>query len=166
MSMNYFTGCNLNAYTTKVQGTAKTGYPTSRYGGTKLTAFGLCETEPSANEGGLTPKGQGHGNVYVRLRKKVYTKTTDSHGKSFANYGVRPGNSNTRANGLGGAKYDLAKMWKYRKTLKKTLDNAVGTTTNKGCRNMYTNKGAGHTGTKHSKPAAAQQVYWPMDQGK
>jgi hypothetical protein len=154
MSLNYFTGCNNIAQAGHKNPLSDTG----------LTALGLLETEPSANEGGLTPKGQGKGNTYTRIRTKVYSKTGDTGGKNYT-HGCKPGNSNTRASHLKG-KYNLGHMWKYRKCLKKTLDDAKGTTANAGVRNMFTNKGAGHTGTKHSKPAAAQQVYFPMDQAK
>jgi hypothetical protein len=176
MSIKYFTGNRLDGHVTKASGDVKT-YPTSRSGKTALTALGLAETEPVAAVDGMEPKpnvadgatAATNLTVYQRIRQKVYSKTTDGQGKSFANNaGAKPGNSNTRANKLVG-KYELGKMWKYRKTLKK-LFTATGTAAassgNLGHRNMYTLKGKACATAKNNVAAGTDNPLFPLDSTK
>jgi hypothetical protein len=154
MSVKYFTGTNNSTSKNQTSDTA-------------MTALGLCETEPVNNVDGMDIK-PGTLSVYDRIRRKVYTKTTDSHGKSFANNAGASNVTKTRANRLIG-KYDLGKMYKYRKTLKK-LFTATGTAAassgNKGHRNMFTLKGKGCASAKNTKAASTDNPLYPMDDSK
>lgn len=156
MSLKYFTGCN------NITGGGK-----NQSSDTALTALGLCETEPVNNADGVDVK-PGTTAKYTRILNKVYSKTTDSFGKTFANNVGCSNVTKTRANRLKG-KYELGKMWKYRKTLKKLLTatgQAAASGTPKGERNMYSIKGNGHTGVKHSKAAAGDYCLYPMSSAK
>lgn len=163
MSINYFTGTNNS--------TSK-----NQTGDTAMTALGLCETEPVAAVDGMEPKpnvadgatAATNLTVYQRIRQKVYSKTGDGQGKSFANNVGCQNVTKTRADRLSG-KYELGKMWKYRKTLKK-LFTATGTAAassgNLGHRNMYTLKGQSNAVAKNGKPAATDNCLYPMDDSK
>jgi hypothetical protein len=166
MSVKYFTGSN-----------DVTGGGKNQHNGTTtvLTSMGLPETEPSAtNADGIDVKPNRDvdstvASKYVRMRRKVYSKTTDTIGKSFANnVGCRPGNSNTRVSLLNG-KYELGKMWKWRKTLKKlfTATGIAAQANSKGERNMYNGKNNGRVGgSKHGMADASGYVLYPIDQLK
>lgn len=142
MSNNYFTGNNLKG---KKAGSGKTA-PTKYY---------LPETEPLNNVDGIDAKGQGKGSKWDRIKSKVYSASAQNVTK-------------TRAAAFIG-KYNLGRKWKYRKTLKKLLTAtgaAASTGTPKGERNMFSDKGNGHTGTKNSAPAATQHPLYPIDSTK
>jgi hypothetical protein len=62
-------------------------------------------------------------------------------------------------------KYDLGKMMKYRKTLKK-LYTDIGFAAHgasKGERNMFSGKGDGHEGNKNNKADANDSPLYPLD---
>jgi hypothetical protein len=156
MSLKYFTGNNLDAHSTKSSGDVKT-YPTSRSGDTKPTVAWFPETEPVNNADGIDAKGQGVGSKWDRMKAKVHSTSALAMkgGKARGTYCI--------------GKYELGKMWKYRKTLKKILSatgQAAASGTPKGERNMFSDKGAGHTGTKHSKAAATDHALYPIAQAK
>ena len=167
MSIKYFTGTNL------ITGGGKCQNDTD----TKLDSLGIADTEPSAtNEDGIDVKPNRTvdsitDTTYTRIRHKIYSKTGDSYGKSFANnVGCRPANSNTRASRIkGGSKYNLGRMWKYRKTLKRLFTD-IGYTAQSGSfgiRNMYNGKNNGCVaGVKHSKANANDYPMYPMDGAK
>jgi hypothetical protein len=163
MSINYFTGTNNSTSKNQTSDTA-------------MTALGLCETEPVAGVDGLVPKpnvadaatAATNLTIYQRIRQKVYSKTSDGHGKSFANNVGCQNITKTRADRLSG-KYELGKMWKYRKTLKKLFTatgNAAASSGNLGMRNMYTLKGKGCASAKNTKPAGTDNPLYPMDDSK
>ena len=164
MSVKYFTGCN------NVTGGGK-----NQSSDTALTSLGLPETEPADTADGIDPKpnrtvDSATDSKYVRIRRKVYSKTGDTYGKpsgpNAGCIGMKGGKS--RASMLKG-KYNLGHMYKYRKTLKKLLSatgQAAATGTPKGERNMYSAKGNGHTGVKHSKVAAADYCVYPISGSK
>ena len=163
MSVKYFTGTNNS--------TSK-----NQTGDTAVTPQGLCETEPVAAVDGMVPKPKRadtataatNMTVYQRIRQKIYSKTTDGHGKSFANNVGCQNITKTRANRLAG-KYNLGQMWKYRKTLKKLLTatgEAAATGTPLGHRNMFSAKGQGGASAKNSKPAGTDYPLYPMDDSK
>ena len=154
MSIKYFTGCNLDGHSTKSSGDVKT-YPTSRSGDTKPTKWYLPETAPVAGADGIDRKGHAALSKYEAALAKVYSASAQNVTK-------------TRAAALIG-KYDFGKMWKYRKTLKKILTatgTAAATGSPVGERNMFSDKGNGHTGTKHSKAAATDHALYPIAQAK
>lgn len=157
MSIKYFIGCN------NVTGGGK-----NQLSDTGMTTLGLAETEPVNNADGVDVK-PGTTAKYTRILNKVFSKTTDTIGKSFANnVGCKPANSNTRANKLNG-KYELGKMWKYRKTLKKLFTDIgfAAQASSKGERNMYNGKNNGCVASvKHSKANANDYPLYPMDQVK
>jgi len=166
MSIKYFTGCN------NVTGGGK-----NQSSDTALDSLGIADTEPSAtNEDGIDVKPNRTvdsitDTTYTRIRHKIYSKTGDSYGKSFANnVGCRPANSNTRASRIkGGSKYNLGRMWKYRKTLKRLFTDIGYTAQNGsfGIRNMYNGKNNGCVaGVKHSKANANDYPMYPMDGAK
>lgn len=164
MSIKYFTGCN------NITGGGK-----NQSSDTALDSLGLPDTEPADNADGIDAKGQGQGSKWDRIRKKIYSKTTDTYGKTgkfSANTmkGCKPANSNTRANRIrGSAKYNLGRMYKYRKTLKKIFTDigfaAQGSSV--GERNMYNGKNNGCVAdVKHSKANANDYPLYPMDGAK
>ena len=156
MSIKYFIGCN------NITGGGK-----NQLSDTGMTTLGLAETEPVDNADGVDVK-PGSTAKYTRILNKVFSKTTDSIGKSFANnVGCLPAYK-TRKDHLKG-KYELGKMWKYRKTLKKLFTDigfaAQGSSV--GERNMYNGKNNGCVaGVKHSKANANDYPLYPMDQVK
>ena len=167
MSINYFIGTNLITGGGKCQNS----------GDTKLDSLGIADTEPSVtNEDGIDVKPNRTvdsvtDTTYTRIRHKIYSKTGDSYGKSFANnVGCKPANSNTRASRIkGGSKYNLGRMWKYRKTLKRLFTD-IGYTAQSGSfgiRNMYNGKNNGCVAdVKHSKANANDYPMYPMDGAK
>jgi hypothetical protein len=153
MSIKYFTGNNVagNSCSGKI-GTL-----------TAPTAFWYPETAPVNNVDGIDAKGQGVGSKFDRIKAKVHSTSALAikGGKGRGTFCV--------------AKYDLGKMWKYRKTLKKLLTAAgasASTGTPKGERNMYSLKGNGNTGDTaapknvQQTPLADSYELWPIDAGK
>jgi len=153
--------------------TGSLDYPTSRSGKTtsEITSLGLSETKPSAtNEDGIDVKPNRTvdsitDSKYTRIRTKVYSKTGDSIGKAFENnvgcLGMRGGKA--RASMLKG-KYELGKMWKYRKTLKRLMTD-IGFTAqsnSKGERNLYNGKNIGRIGNYKSIEDANDQCLFPI----
>jgi len=159
MSIKYFTGCN------NVTGGGK-----NQLSNTALTALGLAETEPVNNADGVDVK-PGTTAKYTRILQKVYCKTTDTLGKAGFAQNTRKGclpAYKTRKNHLKG-KYELGKMWKYRKTLKKLFTDIgfAAQGSSKGERNMYNGKNNGHVaGSKHGEPDANDYCLFPMDAAK
>jgi hypothetical protein len=151
MSIKYFTGNNVATNT--VAGKIGTlSAPTS---------FWYPETIPVNNADGIDAKGQGIGSKFDRIKAKV-------HGTSIL--GIKGGKSRgTYCRG----KYELGKMYKYRKTLKK-LHTAAGHTAGSsvGERNMFTTKGNGNTGDTampknvQQTPLADSYELYPIDAGK
>jgi hypothetical protein len=157
MSVKYFTGNNLNAHSTKSSGDVKT-YPTSRSGSTKPTAWWLPETAPVNNADGIDAKGQGVGSKYDRVLAKISSSSAQNVTKTRGSAPI--------------GKYNLGRMMKWRKTLKK-LHTAAGFSAGgaKGERNMFTAKGNNNTGgtsqPKNSNPPLADHYpLYPIDQGK
>jgi hypothetical protein len=158
MSIKYFTGSNASSYAVKTR-TGSLDYPTSRLGATALTYFWFPETEPADNADGIDAKGQGKGSKWDRVSAKIHSTTAQNHTK-------------TRAAACIG-KYNLGRLVKYRKTMKK-LASAAGFTAGgaKGERNMFSNKGNGNTGdtakTKNNQclPLADSYELYPIDAGK
>lgn len=182
MTIKYFTGCNLDTRNTKASGDVKT-YPTSRSGKTlqDLTSMGIAETEPSAAaKDGIDVKPNRTvdsitSSKYTRIRQKVYSKTGDSIGKGFennvgcrVNYGAAnpaTGTPKTRVSKLKG-KYELGKMWKYRKTLKKifTATGVAAQAGSVGERNMYNGKNNGRVGNyKTASGGATEYPLYPLN---
>lgn len=159
MSHKYFTGNGLDAHRVKASGDVKT-YPTSRAGGlTAPTLWWVPETPPVAGADGIDRKGHAALSKYEAVIAKV-------HSTSAANV------TKTRGNACIG-KYELGKMWKYRKTLKKlhtAAGHAVGAAV--GERNMFTTKGNGNTGATarpknfQQTPLADSYELFPIDAGK
>jgi len=161
MSVNYFTGSN------NVVGGGK-----NQSSDTGLTALGLAETEPVSGADGIDVKpnrtvDSATQSKYTRIRTKVYSKTGDTIGKGFENnvgcLGMKGGKG--RVSHLKG-KYELGKMWKYRKTLKRlwTSDGHAAYGAEIGER--FT-KGSGYFGAKkHSKPQNGDYVLFPIDETK
>jgi len=145
MSVKYFTGCNNVTSGGKNQSSD-----------TALDVLGLPDTEPSNNEDGIDAKGQGKGSKWDRIKAKVYSATA-----------LQMKGGKARSTHLTG-KYDLGKMVKYRKTLKKIFTDigfaAQGSSV--GERNLYNGKNNGHTGTKNSKANANDYPLYPLDGGK
>ena len=158
MSIKYFTGCNNVVGGGKNQHTGTT---------TGLSVLGHVETAPADTVDGVDVK-PGTTSKYTRILNKVFSKTTDSIGKSFANnVGCLPAYK-TRKNHLKG-KYELGKMWKYRKTLKKllTATGVIAQASSKGERNMYNGKNNGCVANvKHSKASSGDYPLYPMNQVK
>jgi hypothetical protein len=168
MTVKYFTGGTLDAHKTKTKSNGTTiayveGVEAARNGGTALTAFWYPETAPLNNQDGTDAKGQGKGSKWDRIKAKVHSTTALAMkgGKARGTYCI--------------GKYELGKMWKYRKTLKKQFSAAgfaVGGAV--GERNMYTSKGNGNTGsTAKTKtalngivPLADSYELFPIDAGK
>ena len=174
MTIKYFTGCNLDTRNTKASGDVKT-YPTSRSGKTlqDLTSMGLAETEPADNADGTDPKpdrtvDSATAAKYVRIRRKVYSKTGDTIGKSFANnVGCRQsrGTTKSRVSMLTG-KYEQGKMWKYRKTLKRlfTATGFAAQASSIGERNMFNGKNNGRVGNyKTASGGATEYPLYPLN---
>ena len=174
MTIKYFTGSNLDTRNVKASGDVKT-YPTSRSGKSTsvLTTMGLPETEPAANEDGIDPKPDRNLSKYTLILYKVFSKTTDTLGKSFennvgcrVNYGAAnpaTGTPKTRVSKLKG-KYEHGKMWKYRKTLKRLMTD-IGFTAQSGSigeRNMYNGKNIGRIGNYKSIEDANDQCQFPL----
>ena len=164
MSIKYFIGTNL------VTGGGKCQNDTD----TALASLGLAETEPSNTEDGVDAKPHSV-SKYGRILKKIYSKTTDTYGKTglFSAEGMKgckPANSNTRASRIrGSAKYNLGRLVKYRKTLKKLFTDigfaAQGDSV--GERNMYNGKNNGTVaGVKYSKADENDYPMYPMDGAK
>jgi hypothetical protein len=153
MSIKYFTGNN-------VAGNSHSGKDSAL---TAPTYYWFPETVPVDNVDGIDAKGQGVGSKWDRISAKV-------HGTSVL--GIKGGKSRgTYCRG----KYELGKMWKYRKNLKKLMTAAgasASTGTPKGERNMYSLKGNGNTGdTARPKnfqqtPLADSYELFPIDAGK
>jgi hypothetical protein len=173
MTIKYFIGTNQDTRNTKASGDVK-DYPTSRSGKTTgdLTSLGLPETEPSAtNEDGIDVKPNRTvdsitSSKYTRIRQKVYAKTGDSIGKAGfdteTNKGVRI-HTNARVSALKG-KYELGKMWKYRKTLKRLFTD-IGFAAQNGSvgeRNMFNGKNNGRVGNYKSIEDANDYCLYPM----
>ena len=163
MSIKYFTGCN------NVTGGGK-----NQLSDTGMTTLGLAETEPVDNADGVDAKPHSV-SKYGRILKKIYSKTTDTYGKTGlfsaeVMKGCKPANSNTRASRIrGSAKYNLGRLVKYRKTLKKLFTDigfsAQGSSV--GERNMYNGKNNGCVAdVKHSKANANDYPMYPMDGAK
>jgi hypothetical protein len=151
MSIKYFTGSNVaaNNYAGKVATL------------TSMTSFWYPETPPVNNADGVDVK-PGTTAKFTRIAAKVHNTSAlkIKGGKGRGTMCI--------------AKYELGKMWKYRKTLKKLMTAAgfAATGTSKGERSMYNNKGNGNTGDT-ARPKNAQQTpladsyeLWPMDAGK
>jgi hypothetical protein len=165
MSIKYFTGCN------NITGGGK-----NQSSDTALDSLGIADTEPADNADGVDLKpnrtvDSATDTQYTRIRRKIYSKTGDTYGKSFANnVGCKPANSNTRVSRIkGGSKYNLGRMWKYRKTLKRLFTDigfaAQGSSV--GIRNMYNGKNNGCVAdVKHSKANANDYPMYPMDGNK
>ena len=171
MGVKYFIGTNLDTRNTKASGDVKT-YPTSRSGKTTgdLTSMGLPETEPVSGEDGIDVKpnrtvDSATQSKYTRIRTKVYSKTGDSIGKAFENnvgcLGMQGGKG--RVSKLKG-KYELGKMWKYRKTLKRLFTD-IGYTAQSGSvgeRNLYNGKNNGRVGNYKSIEDANDYCLFPL----
>ena len=164
MSIKYFTGTNL------ITGGGKCQNDTD----SALKSLGIADTEPVNTADGVDAKPHSV-SKYGRILKKIYSKTTDTYGKTGlfsaeVMKGCKPANSNTRASRIkGGSKYNLGRMWKYRKTLKKLFTDigfaAQGSSF--GERNMYNGKNNGYVANvKHSKANANYYPLYPMDQVK
>jgi len=159
----YFTGCNNVTSGGKNQSSDSA-----------QVSLGLPDTEPVSGADGIDVKpnrtvDSATVSKYVRIRQKVYSKTGDTIGKSFANnvggLGMKGGKG--RASKLTG-KYELGKMWKWRKTLKKMFTD-IGHAAHSGGigeRNMFTGKGDGHEGNKNNKADANDSPLYPMDGAK
>jgi hypothetical protein len=149
--MSYFTGSNAaaNSY----------GVKDSRH--TVMTYFWFPETEPADNADGIDAKGQGVGSKWDRISAKIHSTTALQ----------QKGGKQRAAACIG--KYELGKMHKYRKTLKK-LHSAAGHTAGAsvGERNMFSTKGNGNTGdtarpkNAQSLPLADSYELFPIDAGK
>jgi hypothetical protein len=142
MSVKYFTGCNNVTSGGKNQSSD-----------TALDVLGLPDTEPADNADGIDAKGQGKGSKWDRIKAKVYSASA-----------IQMKGGKARGTKLTG-KYDLGKMMKYRKTLKK-LYTDIGFAahgTSKGERNMFSGKGDGHEGNKNNKADANDSPLYPMD---
>lgn len=129
---------------------------------TAPTYFWFPETEPADNADGIDAKGQGKGSKWDRVSAKVHSTTA-----------LQQKGGKQRAAACVG-KYDLGRMWKYRKTMKRLMTAAgfSATGTSKGERSMYNNKGNGNTGDT-ARPKNAQQTpladsyeLFPIDAGK
>ena len=164
MSIKYFTGTNLITGGGKCQNSTDT----------KLDSLGIADTEPVNTADGVDVK-PGTVAKYNRILKKIYSKTTDTYGKTAlfsaeCMKGCKPANSNTRASRIrGSAKYNLGKLVKYRKTLKKLFTDigfsAQGSSV--GERNMYNGKNNGCVAdVKHSKANENDYPLYPMDGAK
>ena len=97
------------------------------------------------------------------------SKTGDTIGKAFENNAGCIGNKGGkgRASKLKG-KYELGKMWKWRKSLKRLVTD-IGYAAHRGSvgeRSMFSGKGDGHEGNKHSKADANDSPLYPMDGAK
>ena len=146
MSIKYFTGNNLKG---KMAGS----------GLTAPTQFYLPETAPVNGADGIDRKGHVALSKYEAALAKVYSSSAQNVTK-------------TRGAAMIG-KYELGKLWKWRKTLKKlhtAAGHAVGAAV--GERNMFTTKGNGNTGDT-ARPKNAQQTpladsyeLFPIDAGK
>lgn len=159
----YFTGCNNVTSGGKNQSSD-----------TAQDVLGIPDTEPVDNADGSDVKPNRTVDSitvpkYIRARQKVYSKTGDSIGKAFENnagcLGMKGGKS--RASRLKG-KYELGKMWKWRKNLKRLFTDIgfAAQASSVGERNLYNGKNNGHTGTKHSKAHANDYPLYPMDGAK
>ena len=108
------------------------------------------------NADGIDTKGQGVGSKWDRIKAKVYSATA-----------LQMKGGKARTTKLTG-KYDLGKMVKYRKTLKKLFTDigfaAHGASV--GERNMFSGKGDGHEGNKNNKADANDSPLYPLDGGK
>jgi hypothetical protein len=163
MSIKYFTGCN------NITGGGK-----NQSSDTALVSLGIADTEPADNADGIDAKPHNV-SKYGRILKKIYSKTTDTYGKSTlfsatCMKGCKPANSNTRASRIrGSAKYNLGRLVKYRKTLKKLFTD-IGFTaqaSSVGERNMYNGKNNGCVAdVKHSKANENDYPMYPMDGAK
>jgi hypothetical protein len=151
MSIKYFTGSNAAANTY--------GVKDSRH--TVMTYFWFPETAPADNQDGIDAKGQGKGSKWDRISAKVHSTTALQ----------QKGGKQRAAACIG--KYDLGRMYKYRKNLKK-LATAAGFAVGGavGERNMFSNKGNGNTGDTampknvQSLPLADSYELFPIDAGK
>jgi hypothetical protein len=129
MSVKYFTGCNNVTSGGKNQSSD-----------TALDVLGLPDTEPADNADGIDAKGQGKGSKWDRIKSKVYSTSA-----------LQMKGGKQRTTKLTG-KYDLGKMMKYRKTLKK-LYTDIGFAAHgasKGERNMFSGKGDGGNSSKYN----------------
>ena len=151
MSMSYFTGSNAATNTAATKD--------SRH--TAMTYYWFPETEPVNNADGIDAKGQGKGSKWDRIKSKIHSTTA-----------IRQKGGKARGAACIG-KYNLGRMIKYRKTLKKlhtAAGHAVGAA--KGERNMFTTKGNGNTGNTarpknaQSLPLADSYELFPIDAGK
>ena len=163
MSIKYFTGCN------NITGGGK-----NQSSDSALKSLGIADTEPVNTADGVDAKPHSV-SKYGRILKKIYSKTTDTYGKTAlfsaeCMKGCKPANSNTRASRIrGSAKYNLGKLVKYRKTLKKLFTDigfsAQGSSV--GERNMYNDKNNGCVAdVKHSKANENDYPLYPMDGAK
>lgn len=146
MSQKYFTGSN------NVVGGGK-----NQLGDTGLTKLGKPETVPVDTVDGIDAKGQGKGSKWDRIYAKMYSTTA-----------LEMKGGKARTTKLIG-KYNLGRMWKYRKTLKKLFTAtgaAAATGTPKGERNMFSLKGQSNARAKHSKGAATDNTLYPISQTK
>lgn len=149
MSIKYFTGCNVAGNTVA----GKIGTLTAP------TYFWHPETAPANNQDGIDAKGQGKGSKWDRIKAKVHSTSAANHTK-------------TRGAACIG-KYNLGRMYKYRKTMKK-LATAAGFAVGGavGERNMFSNKGNGNTGDTampknvQQTPLADSYEVFPIDAGK
>ena len=164
MSVGYFTGCN------NITGGGK-----NQSSSTAQVALGIPDTEPADNADGIDVKpnrtvDSATVSKYVRIRQKVYSKTTDTIGKGFENNVgcLRMKGGKGRSSYLKG-KYNLGHMMKWRKTLKKIFTDIgyAAQASSVGERNMFNGKNNGTVaGRKHGAGDANDYPLYPMDGAK
>lgn len=172
MSIKYFTGNNVFS-----ANRVPAANSSASWSSIATTTFGKPENPLStSHEGGFSPRQRAATDThYRRILDKMIASSSNamvfvqgSNQKAIENPG---GSGNkTRSVRLRG-KYELGKLWKYRKTLKKLLDTGVdgagaASAANKGIRNMFTKKGAGETTRSPGWTPANHYAMYPIHKTK